>query len=77
MLLLQAPCCTQSNPAGVDDHTVPATVFLRKHEQILFLVHLYRNELPFKIEHQRLVKDIMIVEAGRNWILRAKTGWDG
>ena len=33
---------------------------------------LYRNELPFKVEHQRLVKDIMIVEAGRDWILRAK-----
>ena len=30
---------------------------------------------PFKVEHQRLVKDIMIVEAGRDWILRAKTGW--
>ena len=27
------------------------------------------------VEHQRLVKDIMIVEAGRDWILRAKTGW--
>ena len=27
---------------------------------------LYRNELPFKVEHQRLVKDIMIVEAGRD-----------
>nr|AMP56989.1 classD [uncultured bacterium] len=23
------------------------------------------------------VKDLMIVEAGRNWILRAKTGWEG
>ena len=26
-----------------------------------------------QVEHQRLVKDIMIVEAGRDWILRAKT----
>ena len=25
-----------------------------------------------QVEHQRLVKDIMIVEAGRDWILRAK-----
>lgn len=47
------------------------------HEQISFLKRLYRNELPFKTEHQRLVKDLMIVEAGRDWILRAKTGWDG
>lgn len=46
-------------------------------EQIYFLQELYQNELPFSVEHQRLVKDIMIVEADRNWILRAKTGWDG
>ena len=35
-------------------------------EQVDFLRKLYRNELPFKVEHQRLVKDIMIVEAGRD-----------
>ena len=40
-------------------------------EQVDFL-KLYRNELPFKVEHQRLVKDIMIVEAGRDWILEGK-----
>ena len=43
-------------------------------EQVAFLQRLYRNELPFSVEHQRLVKDIMIVEAGKYWILRAKTG---
>lgn len=47
------------------------------YEQIAFLKKLYKNELPFKIAHQRLVKDIMINEAKRNWILRAKTGWSG
>ena len=46
-------------------------------EQVAFLRKLYRNEQPFQVEHQRLVKDLMIVEAGRNWILRAKTGWEG
>jgi len=46
-------------------------------EQISFLRHLYRNELPFRVEHQRLIKDVMINEAGRDWILRAKTGWSG
>lgn len=46
-------------------------------EQIAFLRRLYRNELPFRVEHQRLVKDVMVVEAGRDWILRAKTGWSG
>jgi len=42
---------------------------------VTFLRQLYRNELPFRVEHQRLVKGVMIVEAGRDWILRAKTGW--
>jgi beta-lactamase class D len=46
-------------------------------EQVRFLQRLYRNELPFKVEHQRLVKDLMIVEAGREWILRGKSGWQG
>lgn len=46
-------------------------------EQISFLRHLYRNELPFQTEHQRLIKDVMVNEAGRDWILRAKTGWSG
>jgi len=44
-------------------------------EQIGFLRKLYYNQLPFKLAHQRLVKDIMINEAGSDWILRAKTGW--
>ena len=46
-------------------------------EQVAFLRRLYRNELPFAVEHQRLVKDVLVVEAGRDWILRAKTGWAG
>lgn len=46
-------------------------------EQIAFLGRLYRNELPFRVEHQRLVKDVMINAAGPDWILRAKTGWSG
>lgn len=33
--------------------------------------------LPFGVEHQRLVKDVLIVEARRDWILRSKTGWQG
>ncbi len=45
--------------------------------KIKFLQKLYCNELPFKTEHQRLVKDIMIVQAEKSWILRAKTGWTG
>lgn len=46
-------------------------------EQVAFLQRLYRNQLPFEVAHQRLVKDVMITEAGADWILRAKTGWSG
>jgi beta-lactamase class D len=45
------------------------------HEQIRLLRDLYGNRLPFAPHHMAVVRDVMIVEAGRNWILRAKTGW--
>ena len=44
-------------------------------EQVVFF-KLYQNDLPFELEHQRLLKDVMIVEAEKDWILRAKTGWE-
>lgn len=62
---------------GKGDYWIDGNLAISAHEQISFLKRLYRNDLPFRVEHQRLVKDLMIVEAGRNWILRAKTGWEG
>jgi beta-lactamase class D len=56
---------------------VEGALAISANEQISFLRRLYRNELPFRVEHQRLVKDVMINEAGPDWILRAKTGWSG
>lgn len=61
----------------VRNYWVDGSLAISAHEQISFLRRLYRNDLPFKIEHQRLAKDVLIIEAGPNWILRAKTGWDG
>jgi beta-lactamase class D len=66
-----------ADPSGADPFWVDGNLRISAEEQVAFLRHLYRNELPFRVEHQRLVKDIMIVEAGREWILRAKTGWSG
>jgi beta-lactamase class D len=60
---------------GIDRFWLSGNLRISTAEQITFLQRLYRNELPFRIEHQRLVKDVMIVEAGRQWILRAKSGW--
>ena len=59
------------------DYWIDGNLAISANEQISILKKLYRNELPFRVEHQRLVKDLMIVEAKRDWILRAKTGWDG
>lgn len=62
---------------GKDGYWLDGNIRITAFEQISFLQKLYANSLPFRVEHQRLVKDIIIVEAGRDWILRAKTGWEG
>lgn len=59
------------------DYWIDGKLQISAYEQIDFMRKLYRNELPFQETHQRLVKDVMITEAGRDWILRAKTGWEG
>lgn len=63
--------------AGQGPYWIDGDLAISAREQIDFLQRLYRNALPFAVEHQRLVKDIIIVEAGPEWILRAKTGWSG
>lgn len=62
---------------GKGDYWLNGELTISAHEQISFLRQLYLNQLPFAVEHQRLVKDLMTVEAGPDWIIRAKTGWDG
>ena len=62
---------------GKDGYWIDGNLKISALEQVTFLRRLYRNELPFKLAHQRLLRDIMIVEAGYDWILRAKTGWEG
>ena len=61
--------------ARINDFWLDGSLRVSAHEQIDFLERLYRNRLPFELAHQRLVKDLMVVEAGRDFILRAKTGW--
>lgn len=64
---------------GVDRFWLEGNLKISAMEQVEFLRKLHYNELPFAVEHQRLVKDLVINEAGhewtREWILRAKTGW--
>jgi len=65
------PSVTEGN------YWVDGALSISAQEQLAFLQRLYFNDLPFSVEHQRLVKDLMIVEATPDWILRAKTGWEG
>ncbi|MCW5966741.1 MAG: class D beta-lactamase, partial [Bryobacterales bacterium] len=67
-----------ADPGGESDtYWLDGNLRISAFEQIEFLRKLYRNTLPFRVEHQRLVKDVMVNEAQRDWILRAKTGWTG
>ena len=45
------------------DYWIDGNLAIAAQEQIAFLRKLYHNELPFRVEHQRLVKDLMIVES--------------
>ena len=45
------------NPSGgVDRFWLDGALRISAMEQVDFLRKLYRNELPFKVEHQRLVR---------------------
>jgi beta-lactamase class D len=60
---------------GIDQFWLEGGLRVSASEQISFLQQLHRNKLPFKVEHQRLLKDLMIIDAGKDFILRAKSGW--
>jgi beta-lactamase class D OXA-2 len=63
--------------AGRGDYWVDGNLRISAIEQATFLRKLHRNALPFKVEHQRLVKDLIVTQATPDWILRGKTGWEG
>ncbi|WOI52646.1 class D beta-lactamase [Parvularcula sp. LCG005] len=72
---LQACDYGNANPGGgIDQFWLSGDLRISASEQIEFLRKLYRNQLPFDVSHQRLVKDVMITEASAAHILRSKTG---
>lgn len=74
--LLQRIGYGNADPSGgIDRFWLDGALRISALQQIDFLRGLHRNELPFDAAHQRLVKDVILVEAGPDWILRAKTGW--
>ena len=67
----------QDESTQIGSYWIDGKLAVSAFEQVAFLEELYKSVLPFSLAHQLLVKDIMVVEAGKNWILRAKTGWQG
>jgi beta-lactamase class D len=44
-------------------------------EQIAFLDRLRRDALPISSRHMQTVRDILVIEEGPGYVMRAKTGW--
>ena len=44
-------------------------------EQIAFLDRLRSNDLPVSPQHMQTVRDILVIEEGPGYVMRAKTGW--
>ncbi|MCO6477997.1 MAG: class D beta-lactamase [Phaeodactylibacter sp.] len=44
-------------------------------QQARFLIRLYREQLPFRKEHQHTVKQVMLLEETPEYRLYGKTGW--
>ena len=62
---------------NITDFWLDESLKLTAYGQIEFLKRLYKNDLPFKIEDINTLKEIMIDEKNEDFIIRAKTGWEG
>jgi beta-lactamase class D len=62
-------------PEQITTFWLDGTLRISAREQVGFLHRLYRRTLPFRAEVMADVVDIMAVDGGGNWVLRAKTGW--
>lgn len=73
--LQQTAYGNEDSSGGLDQFWLTGGLRISAIEQLDLLRRLYRNELPFHVSDQRLVKDMMVMKAGKSWILRGKTGW--
>jgi len=59
---------------GIDLFWLTGELRISANEQIEFLRRLKHDQLPFSAKTMATVKDIMVVEQGKDWTLRGKTG---
>lgn len=61
----------------VTDFWLDESLRITAFEEIRFLKQLQANNLAFKQEDINLLKELMIDEKSENYVVRAKTGWEG
>ena len=60
---------------GIDLFWLIGGARITANQQIDFLRRLKHDELPFQPGTMDVVKEIMVVDSGDNYLIRAKTGW--
>jgi beta-lactamase class D len=60
---------------GIDRFWLGSTLTISANEQVGFLRRLWKNDLPFAPGNLEMVRNILILEKGPNYVLRGKTGF--
>lgn len=60
---------------GLDRFWLDGSLRISALEQVAFLRRLAAGTLPFSARSQEIVRDLMVLERGEGYVLRAKTGW--
>ena len=63
------------NAENLDKFWLEGHSQITQYQQIYFLTQLYNSTFPLKAETMDNVKQIMLLEETKGYILRAKTGW--
>ena len=61
----------------VDTFWLDGDLRITPRQQLAFIEKLRKGELPFSRRTVKIVEEILIVDRGPGWVLRAKTGWAG
>lgn len=59
----------------LDSFWLTGDLRITSRQQITFLLQLYKDALPFSGDNMKLVKKWMVRDRGKDWVLRAKSGW--
>ncbi len=59
----------------IDNFWLEGNLKISAKGQIRFLKQLVNNELPFQHKNQDIVKEIMITDSTKNYVIHSKTGW--